>query len=76
MTPVVIPADLWEEELEGVITTWLFEDGESVPAGGLIAEVMVEKVNHEITAPTAGRLRILVPAEQPVTRGTTIAEIA
>lgn len=75
MTPVVVPADLWEEDLDGVISTWLFEEGETVQAGALLAEVMVEKVTYEIVAPAAGRLHILCPAEATVSRGMTIAEI-
>lgn len=76
MAPVVVPADLWDEDLEGVISTWLFEEGESVMAGALLAEVMVEKVSYEILAPASGRLHILQPAEASVARGMTIAEIA
>ena len=75
MADVTIPNDLWEEDVEGVITSWMFEDGESVTAGAVIAELMVEKVQHELTAPAAGVLAVLKAAEEPVKKGETVARI-
>jgi pyruvate/2-oxoglutarate dehydrogenase complex dihydrolipoamide acyltransferase (E2) component len=75
-TPVIVATDLWDPELEGAVSAWLFSDGDLVRTGDLIAEVMMEKSTYEITAPVAGRLRILVAAETPFRPGATIATIA
>jgi len=72
---VVIPADLWGEDGEGVIATWLFRNGEQVDEGAPLAEVMYEKASMEIAAPASGTLVILLGAESPVTRGQLIARI-
>lgn len=73
---VIIDTDLWEEDAEGVISCWLFDDGETVAKGDILAEILVEKVTHEVEAPTAGALKIIVPAEeQPVSKGNKVAEI-
>lgn len=74
-TPVIVPADLWDPELEGAVSAWLFGDGDLVRAGDLVAEVMMEKSTYEIIAPTAGRLHILIQAEIPFKPGATIASI-
>jgi pyruvate/2-oxoglutarate dehydrogenase complex dihydrolipoamide acyltransferase (E2) component len=75
MVSVAIPADMWAEDMEGVISAWLFEDGDKVREGDLIAEVMVEKTSYDLTAPAAGTLRILVAPEVPIRRGTEVARI-
>lgn len=72
---VRLPQDLWAEDGEGVIATWLFADGERVAERSVLAEVMYEKTSTEILAPTAGTLRIVVGAEVPVRKGQVIARI-
>ncbi len=73
---VIIPDDLWEENEVGVISTWLFDNGAQVAGGDILAEVMVEKVTHELLAPCGGTLQQIVPAEeQTVTKGTKVAEL-
>jgi pyruvate/2-oxoglutarate dehydrogenase complex dihydrolipoamide acyltransferase (E2) component len=74
-TPVAVPQNLWEEDLPGIVSAWLFEDGDPVRAGDLIAELMVEKTAYELTAPEAGRLKILVQPEVPFQRGDVVAQI-
>ena len=32
---IVIPADLWEDDSEAVITAWLFNNGDEVDKGDL-----------------------------------------
>lgn len=76
MTPVVVPQDLWDGDLEGAVSAWLFAEGDSVRAGDLIAEIMVEKTTFDLIAPAAGILHLRVAAEVPFKRGATIAEIA
>jgi pyruvate/2-oxoglutarate dehydrogenase complex dihydrolipoamide acyltransferase (E2) component len=73
--PVVIPPDLWEGEVEGAVSAWLFADGDAVRQGDLIAEVMVEKTSYDVTAPASGRLEIRIRAERPFKRGAVIAAI-
>lgn len=75
MIPVVIPPDLWEGDIEGAVSAWLFADGDSVRSGDLIAEVMVEKTSYDVIAPADGMLQIRIPAETPFKRGAIIAAI-
>jgi pyruvate/2-oxoglutarate dehydrogenase complex dihydrolipoamide acyltransferase (E2) component len=75
MIPVVIPPDLWEGDVEGAVSAWLFAEGDAVRTGDLIAEVMVEKTSYDVTAPADGMLRIRIPAETPFKRGAIIAAI-
>lgn len=75
MTDIKIADDLWEDEVEGVITAWLFSDGENVSAGTVVAEIMVEKVQHELTSPADGRLKILKAAEEPLNKGDVVAKV-
>lgn len=74
-TTITIPADLWAEDTEGVITTWLASDGSAVAEGDLLAEIMSEKVQHELRAPAAGVLRIAKPADSIVAKGDVIGSI-
>jgi pyruvate/2-oxoglutarate dehydrogenase complex dihydrolipoamide acyltransferase (E2) component len=75
MVAVTIPTDLWEEDTEAVITTWLVGDGGTVSEGQLIAEIMVEKVQHEVRAPASGTIKITQPAEAVVGKGAEIGTI-
>ncbi len=72
---VAIPQDAWAAGEEGVVATWLVRDGERVEPGAILAELMYEKTSIEVTAPAAGTLSILVPAEIPVRGGQVIARI-
>lgn len=74
-TDITVPEDLWEGDTEGVITSWLVDDGSQVKQGDLVAEVMVEKAQYEIEAPATGRLSIGVGEDEVVTKGTAIARI-
>jgi pyruvate/2-oxoglutarate dehydrogenase complex dihydrolipoamide acyltransferase (E2) component len=75
MVAIKIPTDLWEEDTEAVITTWLVGDGGLVNEGQLIAEIMVEKVQHEVRAPASGTIKISQPAEAVVAKGGEIGTI-
>jgi len=75
-TPVIIPADLWDEDDKtGSIVLWLYKDGSTVREGDLIAEVLVEKVTLELVAPASGTLRIRVEPEVVVNKGDEVAVI-
>jgi len=75
-TDVTVPSDLWEEDSQAVITTWLARDGASVNEGQLIAEIMVEKVQYEIRAPASGKLSIAKAAEEIIAKGDVIGGIS
>jgi len=75
MSNVIIPANLWEEDLEGAVSIWFFEEGDNVSEGDTLCEIMVEKSTFEVEAPAAGVLRILVQVEVPVKKGDAIAHI-
>ncbi len=72
---VAIPVGLWEDEQEGVIGTWYYADGETVKKGQVLAEILTEKVAHDIESPIDGKLKILVAEEGTVTFGQAIAQI-
>ena len=74
MIDVTVPVDLWDSG-DGAISAWLYLDDDLVEAGTVLAEVMVEKVSFELLAPATGTLRILVPAENVITRGQVVARI-
>lgn len=75
MTDVVIPEDMWDDDSEGAISAWFYENGSQVDAGVVIAEIMNEKVSAELIAPVAGTLVILISAESAVNRGQIVARI-
>jgi pyruvate/2-oxoglutarate dehydrogenase complex dihydrolipoamide acyltransferase (E2) component len=76
MTDVLIPADLWSDTDEAAISVWLYDAGDQVAAGAVIAEIMVEKSSFELLSPSGGVLAIMVEAEVPVTKGQIVAQIA
>jgi pyruvate/2-oxoglutarate dehydrogenase complex dihydrolipoamide acyltransferase (E2) component len=64
-----------EPDAEGVVSTWLVIDGETVRAGQVIGEVMVDKVSSDIVAPADGVVRLLVAEEGTVVQRGLIARI-
>ena len=72
---IQIPEDCWEEDADGVISSWLYDDGDSVDAGDIVVEVMVEKVMHELEAPASGTLKQLAEEEQTVSKGAIIGRV-
>jgi pyruvate/2-oxoglutarate dehydrogenase complex dihydrolipoamide acyltransferase (E2) component len=75
MTDVVVPADLWDTEDEGVLFLWVYPDGSRVEKGKLIAEITVEKAQLELVAPDSGRLTILVQPETIIRKGQVLGRI-
>lgn len=65
-----------EPDAEGVVSTWFVTDGERVAEGILLAEVAVDKVDVEVTAPVAGTVALLVKEGDAVRQGTVIARIS
>lgn len=74
-TNIIIPTDLWEEDEDAVITTWLVSDGGTVTEGALIAEIMTAKVQYEINAPASGTISIKEEADAVVPKGGVIGTI-
>lgn len=75
-TDVVVPHDLWEEEDEAVITSWLVSEGSSVSEGDMLAELMVAKIQYELNSPAAGVVSILKEIDDVVAKGDLVATIA
>ncbi len=75
VTEIKIPTDLWEEDEESVITSWLISDGGIVNEGALIVEIMTAKVQYEIHAPASGVIRIKEEADAVVAKGAVIGTI-
>lgn len=74
-TDVIVPADLWEEDSEAVITSWLASDGGDVAEGDVIAELMVEKIQYELVSPGTGALKIIKDVDDVVEKEQLIATI-
>lgn len=76
VTDVTIPPGLWSGDQEAVIVSWLASDGAAVEADALIAEIMVEKIQYEIRAPTDGIITLIKQTDDIVAKGDVIARIA
>ena len=73
---VVLDKQILGDEDEAEIKAWKKADGDAVQAGDLIAEVETGKAVVEVTAPSAGTLKILVEAGALVEIDIAIARIA
>ena len=67
--------DAWGDEDEGVLVSWLFNNGATVKQGEVIVEVMQSKAQMEIEAPATGTLNVLLAADDVVTRTTVLGTI-
>ncbi len=76
MMNVIIPEDMWEDDKEGVIVSWIYQDGAEVSEGDAICEVIVEKIQSDIVAPASGTLSIISEADDVVQLGQQIATIS
>ena len=74
-TEVRVPDNLWEEDSEAVITSWFASDGGAVSEGEMIAELMVEKIQYELQAPSSGNLKIIKDVDDVVNKGDLVASI-
>ena len=72
---IVVPQEMWGESLEGVVVTWIYQNGATVVAGRPIAEIMVEKAQLELVAPASGRLTILAVPETVIGRDQVVGRI-
>ncbi len=77
MTDVLFPRlSEQQPDAEGVVATWFVDDGATVTAGQLIAEVAVDKVDAEVFAPADGVISIAVGEGESARQGTAIAAVA
>jgi pyruvate/2-oxoglutarate dehydrogenase complex dihydrolipoamide acyltransferase (E2) component len=72
---VKVPLAMCSATDEGVLVTWLYEDGAPIREGDSIAEIMVQKAPCDVTAPASGTLRIIAERDAIVSGDMTIAEI-
>lgn len=73
ITKVIMPA-LSDTMEEGTIVAWLKSEGEWVNKGDPLLEVLTDKANVEVEAPTSGYLRrILHGEDETVPVAQTIA---
>ena len=77
MTTVVVFPTMSKDDpdAEGVVGTWFVNDGETVAAGQVIAEVQVDKVSQDVEAPVAGVMQQLVSEGVGIRQGESIAQI-
>src|SRR4051812_35314069 len=71
---VKIPA-VGESITSGLLSTWHKEDGATVAQGDVLLTLETDKVSTELTAESAGQLRIKVPAGQEVKIGEVVGTI-
>ena len=60
---------------EGTVSEWLVADGAYCDQGAVVVEIDTDKVTHEVEAPAAGYVRIVVPVGTTVDVGTVLGEI-
>src|SRR4051812_37669437 len=72
--PVVVPS-VGESIVEGRIARWAAADGSAVKVDQLLYEIETDKATQEITAQTAGVLKIAVKEGEIVKVGQTVGEI-
>lgn len=75
MTDIIVPSGQWKDTDVAVVGSWLYADGETVSAGTVIVELMVEKTSFELVAPASGSLSIGVEEEVEVHPGQVIGSI-
>ncbi|NKQ52401.1 biotin/lipoyl-binding protein [Amycolatopsis sp. K13G38] len=64
-----------DPDAEGVLSTWFAVDGQQVKEGDLLAEVAVDKVDLEVTAPASGVVRLVAKEGDVLAQGALIARI-
>ena len=76
---IIFPDEPWadvEESTEALLDEWLVAVGDRVEQGQIIANVVLVKATHELTAPAAGVIESIdVAATQNFPRGAVLARI-
>ncbi|HEX2266668.1 MAG TPA: dihydrolipoamide acetyltransferase family protein [Actinomycetota bacterium] len=74
-TPVTMP-QLGETVVEGTITKWLKQEGETIERDEPLFEISTDKVDTEVPSPVGGKIvEIKVPEGETVSVGTELALI-
>src|SRR3712207_2600187 len=72
-TEIKMP-QLGETVVEGTITKWLKQEGDTIEADELLVEVSTDKVDSEVPSSASGVIqKILVPEGETVKVGTALA---
>jgi 2-oxoglutarate dehydrogenase E2 component (dihydrolipoamide succinyltransferase) len=71
---IKVPA-VGESISSGIISLWHRQDGDYVRTGDLLFTLDTDKVSTEVAAPSAGLVRIKVPADQEVKIGEVVGRI-
>ena len=61
--------------VDGTITEWFVQDGDTVNEGDVLFAFETEKVDYEVTAESDGSLRIMQPVDSIVEAGGLVAYI-
>ena len=61
--------------IEGTITEWLVQDGDTVAADQPLFSFETEKIDTEVSSETAGTLRIIEPVDAIVAAGAVVAYV-
>ena len=76
---IIFPDEPWadvEEGTEALLDEWLVAVGDRVEQGQIIANVVLVKATHELTAPAAGVIESIdVAATQNFPRGAVLARL-
>ena len=76
MTDLLFPPLSKESpDAEGLLVSWYVDEGATVTADQVVAEVQVDKVSAEVVAPAPGVLHRLVDEEATVHQGDPIGRI-
>jgi pyruvate/2-oxoglutarate dehydrogenase complex dihydrolipoamide acyltransferase (E2) component len=75
MIEIRVPEDLWDNDDEGTLSVWFYENGARVEQGAVVAQLMLEKAQMDVESPASGTLYVEVPEETPVRKGQVIARV-
>jgi 2-oxoglutarate dehydrogenase E2 component (dihydrolipoamide succinyltransferase) len=74
-TEIKMP-QLGETVVEGTITKWLKQEGDTIEEDELLVEISTDKVDSEVPSTTSGKIqKILVPEGETVKVGTALAVV-
>ena len=78
MTDISVSSEFWASSMlpEGIFERWRAADGAVIAQGEVVAEVRIEDVLHELTAPAHGRLTRLAKVNVVIEPGSLIGRIA
>ena len=74
MFEVVLPK-MGMTMVEGTITEWFVQDGDTVNEGDQLFSFETEKVDYEVTAESSGSIRIMQPVDAVVEAGALVAYV-